>query len=74
MLQKAVVKRKVVKRKKPRMQEYELLYHLELPLGASIDEFVEKLAELAESMGGYIGGGAVPCVERVNGKKEKGRQ
>lgn len=74
MLQKAVVQRKIVKRKKPRMQEYELLYHLELPLGASIDEFAEKLAELAESMGGYIGGGAVPCVERANGEKEKGHQ
>jgi hypothetical protein len=74
MLQKAIVKRKIAKRKKSKMQEYELLYHLELPLGASIDEFVEKLAELAESMGGYLGGGAVPYVERANGKKEKGHQ
>ncbi len=55
MPQKTAAKRKTTK--KPKMQEYDLAYHLQLPANASIDEFVDRLTELVESMGGYIGGG-----------------
>ncbi len=70
MPQKAVPKRKVT-RKKPKMQEYELAYHLQLPLKVTIDEFVEKMVELVESLGGYIGGGAIPATMRHNGKEKR---
>ena len=69
MAQKTTTKRKPIR--KPKLKEYELAYHLELPANVSIDEFVDKLTDLVESMGGYIGGGAVPCVEGKNGKERR---
>lgn len=56
------------------MQEYELSYVLALPQAASFDDFLDKLVELVEGMGGYLGGSAMPYVESKNGKKEKRRQ
>jgi hypothetical protein len=70
MPQKTLPKRKVT-RKKPKMQEYELVYHLQLPFTVTIDEFVERMVELVESLGGYIGGGAIPATVKRNGKEKR---
>ena len=70
MPRRTTVKRKVAR--KPKMQEYELAYHLELPASASIDEFVDRLTELVEGMGGYIGGGVIPYKAGRNGKERWG--
>jgi hypothetical protein len=70
MPQKTITKRRVA-RKKLKMQEYELTYHLQLPASVAIDEFVEKMTELVESLGGYIGGGAFPYAERQNGQEKR---
>ncbi len=69
MPQKTATKRKAFK--KPKMRKYDLAYHLELPQSASIDEFVDRLVELVESMGGYIGGGAMPYRAGRNGKEKR---
>lgn len=66
---KTTAKRKMVR--KPKMRAYELDYVLELPANASIDEFVDRLVELVESMGGYIGGGAMPYKAGKNGKEKR---
>ncbi len=69
MPQKTITKRKAAP--KPKMREYELAYHLELPRDVSIDDFVDRLVELVESLGGYIGGGAFPYTARDNGKEKR---